>query len=115
MVSHGTFISFILLLVLFGGFAQASWITQTQLGLDQRIQEMNAKSARLLAKRRQQTDELKSREHRVQNFLIRRDPTGSGLKEEEAPVYKQALEKKTMLPRLPAPETALPGPESHSR
>lgn len=108
MVSHGTFISFMLLLVLFGGFAQASWITQTQLGLDQRVQETNAKSARLLAKRRQQTDELKSREHRVQNFLIRRDPTGSGLKEEEEPVYKQALDQRA---RLPTPEISLPNPE----
>lgn len=108
IVSHGTFVSFILLLVLFGGFAQASWITQTQWGLDQRVQEMNAKSARLLAKRRQQTDELKSREHRVQNFLIRRDPTGAGLKEEEEPVYRKALDKQARLPRLPAPEIALP-------
>ncbi|KAE8557236.1 J domain-containing protein 1 [Talaromyces marneffei ATCC 18224] len=112
MVSHGTFISFILLLVLFGGFAQASWITQTQLGLDQRVQEMNAKSARLLAKRRQQTDELKSREHRVQSFLIRRDPTGYGLKEEEEPVYKQALDKQA---RLPAPKIALPSPEGQPK
>lgn len=115
MVSHGTFISFMLLLVLFGGFAQASWITQTQLGLDQRVQEMNAKSARLLAKRRQQTDELKSREHRVQNFLIRRDPTGSGLKEEEEPVYKQVLDKQTRLSRLPAPEIALSNSEHHPK
>ncbi|EED19447.1 Hsp40 co-chaperone Jid1, putative [Talaromyces stipitatus ATCC 10500] len=106
MVSHGTFISFIVLLVLFGGFAQASWITQTQLGLDQRVQEMNAKSARLLAKRRQQTDELKSREHRVQSFLMRRDPTGSGLKEEEENVYRQALDRQS---RLPCPEDGAPG------
>lgn len=104
MVSHSTFVTFIILLVLFGGFAQASWITQTQLGLDQRVQEMNAKSARLLAKRRQQTDELKSREHRVQSFLMRRDPSGSGLKEEEGVIYKQALDRRPDLPRLPSPE-----------
>lgn len=112
MVSHGTFVSFIVLLVLFGGFAQASWITQTQMGLDQRVQEMNAKSARLLAKRRQQTDELKSREHRVQNFLMRRDPTGSGLKEEEESVYRQALVQRV---RLPSPEINLQSAEASQK
>lgn len=93
VVSHRTFVTFIALLVLFGGFAQASWITQTQLSLDQKVQEMNSKSARLLAKRRQQTDDLRSTEHRVQNFLMRRDPTGFGLKEEEEPVYRRTLDK----------------------
>jgi curved DNA-binding protein CbpA len=93
IVSHGTFITFVFLLVLFGGFAQASWVTQTQVSIDQKVQEMNAQSARLLAKRRQQTDALRSTEHRVQNFLMRRDPAGSGLKEEEESVYRKALDQ----------------------
>ncbi|OKL63391.1 hypothetical protein UA08_01518 [Talaromyces atroroseus] len=106
IVSHGTFVTFILLLVLFGGFAQASWITQTQSSIDQKVQEMNANSARLLAKRRQQTDELRSTEHRVQNFLMRRDPLGSGLKEEEENIYRQALDQRGGDPiRLPGHST----------
>ncbi|KAL1962068.1 hypothetical protein VTN77DRAFT_596 [Rasamsonia byssochlamydoides] len=93
VVSHSTFVTFILLLALFGGVAQASWITQYKTSFDQRIQEMNAQSARFLAGRRQQTtDQLKSMEARVQNFLIRRDPSGYGLKEEEESVYKQVLD-----------------------
>ncbi|KAH8692635.1 hypothetical protein BGW36DRAFT_399464 [Talaromyces proteolyticus] len=99
VVSHRTFVTFIVLLVTFGGFAQASWITQYQTSFDQRIQEMNEKSARLLAKRRQQSDSLKSTERRVQNFLIQRDPKGIGLKEEEGTVYRQTLEpRKQALP-----------------
>ncbi|KAL1987903.1 hypothetical protein VTN96DRAFT_1887 [Rasamsonia emersonii] len=92
VVSHRTFVTFILLLALFGGVAQASWITQSKTTFEQRIQEMNAQSARLLAGRRQQTDQLKSTEARVQDFLMRRDPSGYGLKEEEESVYKEVLD-----------------------
>jgi curved DNA-binding protein CbpA len=92
VVSHRTFVTFILLMALFGGVAQASWITQYKTGFEQRIQDMNVQSAQFLADRRQQTtDQLKSREARVQSFLIRRDPSGYGLKEEEEGVYKQVL------------------------
>lgn len=92
VVSHRTFVTFILLLALFGGVVQASWITQSKTTFEQRIQEVNARSARLLAGRRQQTDQLKSTEARVQDFLIRRDPSGYGLKEEEESVYKEVLD-----------------------
>lgn len=105
LVDHRTFVTFILLLALFGGFAQASWITQYRSTFDQRIRDLNAQSARFLINRRQQTtDELKSSEARVQGFLIRRDPSGSGLKEEEEGVYKQALDPR----KHNASETHLP-------
>lgn len=98
-VSHRTFVSLIVLLGLFGGLAQASWLTQFQSGYEQRIQELNAQSARFLANRRQQsTDQMRSSEARVQSFLIRRDPSGYGLKEEEEDVYQQMLD-----PRQPKP------------
>lgn len=93
LVDHRTFVTFILLLALFGGFAQASWITQYKSTFDQRLDDLNAQSARFLTGRRQQTtEELESSEARVQGFLIRRDPSGSGLKGEEEDVYKQALD-----------------------
>jgi curved DNA-binding protein CbpA len=102
-VSHRTFVTFIVLIVAFGGLAKASWISQNQTSLARRIQEVNIKSARLLAGRRQQTDNLQSADKRVQQFLIQRDPTKSGLKEEEEIVYKEALAPDRL--RLPAPQS----------
>lgn len=99
VVSHRTFVSFIVLLAVVGGLAQASWLTQYQSGYEQRIQELNAQSARFLAGRRQQTtNQLKSSEARMQNFLIRRDPSGYGLKEEEEDVYQQVLDPRRRSP-----------------
>jgi len=92
-VSDSTFVTFIILLVLLGGVLQGSRLTQYKAGFEQRLQEVNTQSAELLAGRRQQTtDELNSSEARVQSFLIRRDPSGSGLKEDEEVIYRQVLD-----------------------
>ena len=95
-VSDSTFVTFIILLVLFGGVLQGSRLTQYRAGFEHRLQEVNAQSAELLAGRRQQTtDELNSSEARVQSFLIRRDPSGSGLKEDEEVIYRQVLDPRS--------------------
>lgn len=110
VVSHRTFITFVVLIVAFGGFAQASWISQHQNSLDRRIQEVNIKSARLLAGRREQTDSLQSVDKSVRKFLIQRDPTRLGLKEEEGAVYKETFGPET--PRLETPQSHLDAAEN---
>ncbi|KAJ6021373.1 hypothetical protein N7540_006877 [Penicillium herquei] len=95
IVDHRTFTRLVILLVLFGGAVQASWISQMNTGYEQRLREVSADSMRFLSGRRQNTvDQMPSNDARVQSFLIRRDPTGSGLKDDEQPVYQKELHPK---------------------
>lgn len=92
LVDHKTFVSFVILLALFGGTVNATWIGQRNASYDQRLREVNDESIRFLDGRRDNTaNQMKSSEARVQHFLIRRDPSGTGLKEEEQPVYEKVL------------------------
>lgn len=103
VVSHRTFVTFLLLLTFLGGMAQASWISQSNASLERRVQEANARSARLLQRHRSETQQFRSSETRVQDFLMRRDPSGYGLKGEEEVVYQRVLDSR----RRAAPETHL--------
>ncbi|KAJ5736322.1 uncharacterized protein N7483_001447 [Penicillium malachiteum] len=95
IIDHRTFTRLVILLVLFGGAVQASWISQMNTGYEQRLREVSADSMRFLSGRRQNTvNQMASNDARVQNFLIRRDPTGSGLKDDEQPVYQKELHPK---------------------
>ncbi|KAJ5493144.1 hypothetical protein N7539_001890 [Penicillium diatomitis] len=101
VVDQRTFTRLVVLLVLFGGAVQASWIGQMNSGYEKRLREVSEDSMRFLSGRRQQTvTQMPHNDARVQTFLIRRDPTGSGLKDEEAEVYKQELHSL----RRPAPD-----------
>lgn len=92
VVDHRTFTRLVILLTLFGGAVQASWISQLNTGYEQRLREVNEDSMRFLSGRRQHTvQQMPSNDARVQSFLIRRDPTGSGLKDNEQPVYRKEL------------------------
>lgn len=92
IVDHRTFVTFICLLVLFGSAVQASWISQLSTGYEERLREINEESIRLLTGRRETTvKQMGSSQARVEHFLIRRDPSGSGLKEEEQAVYEKVL------------------------
>lgn len=92
VVDHRTFLRLIFLLTLFGGAVQASWISQLNAGYEQRLREVSEDSMRFLNGRRQQTvEQMPSNDARVQSFLIRRDPTGSGLKDYEQSVYRKEL------------------------
>ena len=96
VVDHRTFTRLVILLTLFGGAVQASWISQLNTGYEQRLREVNEDSMRFLTGRRQHTvQQMPSNDARVQSFLIRRDPTGSGLKNEEQPVYERELSSRT--------------------
>jgi hypothetical protein len=78
---------------------QASWVGQFSLGIDEKVRDMNEQSMRFLAGRRQQTqDQMRSTEARVQHFLIRRDPSGHGLKEGEQEVYRTVLDPRSRAP-----------------
>jgi curved DNA-binding protein CbpA len=91
-VDHKTFVAFLILIALFGGTVNATWIGQRNATYEQKLREVNDQSSRFLAGRRENTaGQMKSSEARVQHFLIRRDPSGSGLKEEEQPVYDRIL------------------------
>ncbi|KAL2014195.1 hypothetical protein VTN00DRAFT_1720 [Thermoascus crustaceus] len=99
IVDHRTFVTFLLLLTLFGAGLQVSWLGQYSVAFEQRIQDMNEKSVRFLTGRRQQTTtQMNSSEARVQQFLMRRDPSGSGLKEGEEDVYRQVLDPRSRTP-----------------
>lgn len=92
IVDHKTFISFVIFLALFGGTLNATWIGKRNTVYEQKLREVNDESNRLLAGRRANTaGQMKSTEAHVQHFLIRRDPSGSGLNEEEQPVYDRVL------------------------
>ncbi|KAJ5167963.1 uncharacterized protein N7482_003557 [Penicillium canariense] len=92
VVDQRTFVRLVILLVLFGGAVQASWIKQLNSGYEQRLREVSDDSMRFLTGRRQQTiSQMPHNDSRVQSFLIRRDPSGSGLKEDEEPVYQKEL------------------------
>jgi curved DNA-binding protein CbpA len=96
IVDHRTFTRLVILLTLFGVAVQASWISQLNTGYEQRLREVNEDSMRFLAGRRQHTvQQMPSNEARVQTFLIRRDPTGTGLKDEEHLVYERELSSRT--------------------
>ncbi|KAJ5287624.1 hypothetical protein N7478_003310 [Penicillium angulare] len=95
IVDHRTFTRLVILLTLFGGAMQASWIGQLNTGYEERLREVSEDSMRFLTGRRQSTvSQMPSNDARVQSFLIRRDPTGSGLKDDEQPVYQKELHPK---------------------
>ncbi|GAD95259.1 Hsp40 co-chaperone Jid1, putative [Paecilomyces variotii No. 5] len=99
IVDHRTFATFVVLLAMFGTAMQVSWLGQFTIGWDERVRDMNEQSMRFLAGRRQQTqNQMKSTEARVQNFLIRRDPSGYGLKEGEQEVYRKVLDPRSRKP-----------------
>ncbi|WEW55147.1 J domain-containing protein 1 [Emydomyces testavorans] len=91
-VSHSTFASFLLLLALFGGIGQAITIGKYSTFVQERVKTVNEKCGKLLEGRRQHTiNHTDSRDARVQNFLMKRDPSGYGLKEEEEDTYRRLL------------------------
>lgn len=92
-VDNRIFTTLVVLLVMFGGAIQASWIGQYTSGYEERLREINEESMRFLVGRKENLNQLKSSEAKVQHFLIRRDPSGRGLKEEEGPVYKKVLKR----------------------
>lgn len=92
VVDHRTFTRLVILLTLFGGAVQASWVSQLNNGYEQRLRDVSEDSMRFLIGRREHTiQQMASNDARVQSFLIRRDPTGSGLKDGEQNVYQNAL------------------------
>ncbi|KAJ5950758.1 uncharacterized protein N7479_009171 [Penicillium vulpinum] len=92
VVDQRTFSRLVILLVLFAGALQASWIGQVNTGFNERLRGVNEESARVLQGRKDNTvKQMDSNDARVQGFLIRRDPTGSGLKGNEQPVYQREL------------------------
>ncbi|OAX81986.1 hypothetical protein ACJ72_03662 [Emergomyces africanus] len=91
-VSHGTFASFLVLLMLFGGVGQAVSIGNYSSYVEERAREADEKCAKFLHGRRQQTiSQMNSLDARLQSFLIRRDPHGCGLKQEEEETYRKIL------------------------
>ena len=91
-VDRRTFTTLLILLGLFGGVAQLAMITRQRTGYEQRIRDVNKRSARFLTGRRDDS-RSPSNEVRVRKFLMHRDPSGSGLKEEEQHVYRDFLGK----------------------
>lgn len=115
VVDHRTFTRLVILLTLFGGAVQASWIGQLNTGFETRLREVSEDSMRFLAGRRENTvHQMPSTDARVQSFLIRRDPTGSGLKDDEQPVYQRELHPRRGVSNedraLDSPNTRNPAP-----
>ena len=96
-VDHRTFARLIILLALLGGTVQLSMIGRYNTGYEQRIRDVNEKSARFLTGRQRDTvDQPGSNETRVKQFLMRRDPSGSGLKGDEQDVYNGVLQSSSI-------------------
>lgn len=91
-VSQNTFTSLIVIITIFAGIGQLSTLSSYSSSVDERVKELNERCSRFLAGRREQTlTQMDSQDARVQNFLIKRDPTGNGLKEEEEETYRKIL------------------------
>lgn len=91
-VSQNTFASLVIVIAIFAGIGQLSTLGSYSAQVDERLQELNERCSRFLAGRREQTlSQMNSQDARVQNFLIKRDPSGHGLKEEEEETYRQIL------------------------
>ncbi|KAJ5793594.1 Hsp40 co-chaperone Jid1 [Penicillium paradoxum] len=98
VVDQRTFSRLVILLVLFAGALQASWIGQMNTSVQDRLREVNEKSSRFLHNRQENTvKQMDSNDARVKGFLIRRDPTGSGLKGNEQPIYQEELNPRRAL------------------
>ncbi|KAL4810281.1 hypothetical protein BDV18DRAFT_130678 [Aspergillus unguis] len=92
VVDQRTFVTFVVLLFCFGAAVQTSWITQVSTGYEDRLKDINEQSTRFLNQRRENTvNQMAGSEAKVQHFLIRRDPSGHGLKGEEQRVYRDTL------------------------
>ncbi|KAL3477572.1 hypothetical protein BJX99DRAFT_246139 [Aspergillus californicus] len=92
VVDHRTFVTFVVLMFFLGAAVQASWFTRVSTGYEDRLKDLNEQSMRFLNERRKSTeDQMASSDAKVQHFLIRRDPSGQGLKDGEQPVYRDAL------------------------
>ncbi|PGH16234.1 hypothetical protein AJ80_05257 [Polytolypa hystricis UAMH7299] len=91
-VSHGMFASFLVLLSLFAGAGQAVTIGGFSSIVEERVKDADERWNKLLDGRRlQTTTQMNSRDARVQHFLMKRDPSGHGLREEEEETYRQVL------------------------
>lgn len=108
VVDHRVLTRAIILLTLFGGAVQASWISSLSTGYEDRLREVNEESTRFLTGRRQSTVKSATADAKMQHFLIRRDPSGYGLKDEEQPVYYNVLRSE----EPPVNEIQEPGPEN---
>ena len=109
VVDQQTFVRLVILLVLLGGALQASWIGKVHTGFEDRLRELNEESARFLRGRKEETvKQMVSNEARVQNFLIRRDPTGAGLKDTEQSVYQKELHPRRGLDKARTDDEDIP-------
>ncbi|KAL4952756.1 hypothetical protein BDW69DRAFT_195383 [Aspergillus filifer] len=92
LVDQKTFVTFVVLLFFLGAAVQASWFTQVNTGYEDRLKDLNEQSMRFLNERRKNTvNQMAGGDAKVQHFLIRRDPSGFGLKGVEQGVYREAL------------------------
>ncbi|KAL4926267.1 uncharacterized protein BDV17DRAFT_293692 [Aspergillus undulatus] len=92
VVDHKTFVTFVVLLFFLGAAVQASWFTQVSTGYEDRLKDLNEQSTRFLNQRREiAVNQMAGKEAKVQHFLIRRDPSGFGLKGEEQGIYRETL------------------------
>ncbi|KAI1933668.1 J domain-containing protein 1 [Ophidiomyces ophidiicola] len=91
-VSHSTFASFLLLLALFGGVGQAITVGKYSTYVQERVRDVNDRCGKFLEGRKHHTiNKMNSQDARVQSFLMKRDPSGYGLKEEEEETYRRLL------------------------
>lgn len=91
-VPHSTFVSFIAILALIIGITQAVTIGAFSTSYEERMRDANDKNTRFLEERRRETlFQANTPAARVHNFLIKRDPGGHGLKEEEQDTYRSVL------------------------
>ena len=78
--------------MLFIGAAHAVTIAQYATTVEDRVKAVHEKCSRFLDERRgYTTTQVRTGDARIQNFLISRDPSGSGLKEEEEKAYRRIL------------------------
>lgn len=93
-VPHNTFATFVVLIMLFIGSAHAITIGKYATSVEDRVKAVHEKCSRFLDERRNQTTtaQTDSGDANIQNFLIKRDPSGSGLREGEEESYRHILD-----------------------
>jgi curved DNA-binding protein CbpA len=113
-VNPNMFATFVILMAVLSGIAQATRAGQYSGGLEERVQALTAETRQFLNDREQHYKEnnLSKADDRVKHFLEKRDPSRNGLKDEEQDAYRKHFSGKGIKPSERATPLQIPGPRT---
>ena len=98
-INPNAFASFVILMAVVTGIAQATRAGQYSGSLDEKAKECTAEASRFLTSRVEHYNENKlSSSGRIKHFLEKRDPSRDGLRQEEEETYRKYFAPKPLAP-----------------